>query len=123
MDNDLTGAFPYFTMEVKESMLPDIKMLHEKGLLKNACLIYSMWEGYIEKEDKLKRFINELKNMNIDIVFLHTSGHADINGYKKLNKIVNPNQTIIIHTENGSNGKAIFNNVIELNDGESILVN
>lgn len=36
-------------MEVKEAMLLDIKMLYEKGLLKNACLIYSMLDRDIKK--------------------------------------------------------------------------
>ena len=122
IDNNLLGAFPYFTMEIKESMLVDIKMLYNKGLLKKACLIYSMWEGYIDKEEKLKKFIEELKKMNIDIVFLHTSGHADKEAFKKLNEIVKPNQTIIIHTEDGSKGKEIFNNIIDINDNEYIEV-
>ena len=120
IDTNLNGVFPYFTMEIKESMLEDIKLLYKKGILNNTCLIYSMWEGYIEKEEKLKAFINEIKNMNIDIIILHTSGHADIKAYRKLNEIVCPNQTIIIHTENGLKGKDIFNNVIDLTDGEYV---
>ncbi len=122
IDNNLLGAFPFYVMEVKESMLVDIKKLNEKGLLKNACLIYSMWEGYIEKEEKINCFIQKLKDMNIDIVFLHTSGHADKESFKELNGITNPNQTIIIHTEDGSKGKEIFNNVIDIDDYEYIQV-
>ena len=122
INNNLLGAFPYYTMEVKESMLVDIKKLYKKGLLKNACLIYSMWEGYIEKEERLNNFIQELKNMNIEIINLHTSGHADKRAFKELNEITNPNQTIIIHTEDGSKGKELFNNVIEINDNEYVLV-
>ena len=49
---------PYYAMEVKESMLDDIKMLYNKGMIRKACLIYSMWDGYIEKEEKLKYFID-----------------------------------------------------------------
>ncbi len=122
IDRNLFRAFPYFTMEVKESMLPDIKKLYEKGLLKNACLIYSMWNGYIEKEEKLKKFLEELKKMNIEIIYLHTSGHADKMAFKELNEITNPNQTIIIHTEQGSLGNNIFNNVIEISDGKIVEV-
>lgn len=112
-----SNILPNFTMEVKESMLLDIKMLYKKGVLKNACLIYSMWDGYIKKEEKLQKFIGELNNMNIDFIELHTSGHADLSAMKKLNECVNPNKTIIIHTENGSEGVNIFNNVQELNEG------
>lgn len=112
-----THILPNFTMEVKESMLPDIKILYKKGIIKNACFIYSMWDGYIKKCEKLQKFIEELKGMNIDFIELHTSGHADINAMKKLNKALNPNKTIIIHTEDASKGKDIFNNVEILTDG------
>ena len=40
-----------FGILVKQSMLKDIKLYYNKGYLKNTCLIYSMWEGYKEKED------------------------------------------------------------------------
>ena len=118
INNNLINAFPYYTMEVKESMLLDIEKLKAKGLLNNACLIYSMWEGYIEKEDKLKLFIAKLKEMHIDLYFLHTSGHADIYAFKKLNEIVKPNETIIIHTENSLQGNDLFNNVLLIKDNE-----
>ena len=109
---------PYYTMEVKESMLDDIKMLYSKGMIKKACFIYSMWDGYIEKEEKLKYFINELEKMNIEFIELHTSGHADREAMKKINEIVNPDNTIIIHTENSELGTSIFNNVVSLKDGQ-----
>ena len=109
---------PYYAMEVKESMLDDIKMLYNKGMIRKACLIYSMWDGYIEKEEKLKYFIDELNKMNIKFIELHTSGHADKDAMKKLNDAVNPDYTIIIHTENSELGKGIFNNINFLIDGE-----
>lgn len=114
--------FPYFTMEVKESMLTDIKMLYNKGVIKNACLIYSMWDGYIQKEEKLKKFIDELKNMNIEFIEMHTSGHADLEAMTKLNRAVNPGHTIIIHTEKSDKGIEIFNNVINLKDNEVLKI-
>ena len=107
-----------YAMNVKVSMLDDIKKLKEKGLITNACLIYSMWFGYIKKEEKLRRFIDEIKSMEIDFKELHTSGHADIISMKKLNEIVNPDNTIIIHTESKEEGKDIFNNIVDLNDNE-----
>lgn len=118
-----SNIFPNFVMEVKESMLPDIKMLYGIGVLKNACLIYSMWDGYIKKEDKLQKFKEELEKMNIDFEELHTSGHADLSAMRKLNEYVNPNKTIIIHTEDGSEGINIFNNVQEIDEGEYYQVN
>lgn len=110
---------PHYVMEVKESMLDDIKNLYNKGMIKKSCFIYSMWDGYIKKEEKLKKFINELKKMNIEYKELHTSGHASIKAMKKLNEIVNHNATIIIHTENNKEGINIFNNVVNIKDNET----
>lgn len=107
-----------YAMNVKVSMLDDIKKLKEKGLITNACLIYSMWSGYIEKEEKLRNFIDEIKDMGIEFKELHTSGHADITSMKKLNEIVYPDKTIIIHTENREKGKNIFNDIVDLNDNQ-----
>ena len=119
MDFDNNSFFgKKYTMNVKVSMLDDIKKLKEKGLITNACLIYSMWSGYVEKEEKLRNFIDEIENMGIEFKELHTSGHADINSMIKLNEIVNPDKTIIIHTENKEKGKNIFNDIVDLNDNE-----
>ena len=119
MDFDNSSFFgKRYAMNIKVSMLEDIKKLKEKGLITNACLIYSMWPGYIEKEEKLRNFIVEIKDMGIEFKELHTSGHADIISMKRLNEIVNPDKTIIIHTENKEKGSDIFNNIVYLNDNE-----
>lgn len=111
-----------YAMNVKSSMLDDIKKLKEKGLITNACLIYSMWPGYIEKEEKLRNFISEIKAMGIEFKMLHTSGHADINSMKKINEITKPDKTIIIHTENREKGKDIFNNVVDISDNQILKI-
>ena len=119
MDFDNNSFFgKKYAMNVKVSMLDDIKKLKEKGLITNACLIYSMWSGYVEKEEKLRNFIDEIEDMGIEFKELHTSGHADINSMIKLNEVVNPDKTIIIHTENREKGKNIFNDIVDLNDNE-----
>ena len=119
MDFDNSSFFgKRYVMNVKVSMFDDIKKLKEKGLITNACLIYSMWSGYVEKEEKLRNFIDEIENMGIEFKELHTSGHADINAMIKLNETVNPNKIIIIHTENREKGKNIFNDIVDLNDNE-----
>lgn len=116
-DNSLLFGKKY-AMNVKVSMLDDIRKLKEKGLITNACLIYSMWSGYIERDEKLKKFIEEIEDMGIEFKVLHTSGHADIASMKRLNEIVNPDKTIIIHTENRKNGVDVFNNIIDLDDNQ-----
>jgi ribonuclease J len=124
MDIETSSKFgKNFVMEVKASMIDDIKLLHSKNMLDNACIIYSMWDGYIEQQDSLRDFLEELKKMNIKIEKLHTSGHADVHAMRLVNELLNPKQTIIIHTEDNSNGKDIFNNVITADDNEIIVVN
>lgn len=113
-----SNHYPNFVMEVKESMLIDIKSIYKRGAFKNACIIYSMWDGYKKQNSKLKRFLSEIEKMNITLKELHTSGHADLETMKYLNETVNPDNTIIIHTENTKEGINIFNNVITLNDNE-----
>lgn len=112
--------FPNYVMFVKESMLNDVRLLKQKGSIKNACLIYSMWNGYIEKSESLRKFLDECNNIGITILNIHTSGHADKTAMRRVNKICNPDKTIIIHTDDKTNGLDIFNNVIDLKDNEDI---
>lgn len=107
----------YF-MLVKMSMFRDIKYkLYDGGYINNACLVYSMWDGY--KEDKsLSNFLNKVEELGIDIITVHTSGHADLMTMKLLNDLLNPKKTIVIHTEDNSKAKDIFNGIIELEDNE-----
>ena len=122
MKHEYNYAFlPYFVMQVKSSMLIDIKALYKKGLIKNACLVYSMWDGYLEKEEN-KRFIKELDKMGIKLIKLHTSGHADTPTLQMLENMVSPNKTIVIHTDNQEKGKEIFKKYYELKDDEILTI-
>lgn len=114
--------FPNYVMFVKESMINDIRLLKQKGFIKNACLIYSMWNGYIEKSESLRNFLDECNEMGITILNIHTSGHADKISMKKLNDICDPNKTVIIHTEDKTNGFNIFKNVQDLKDNENFKI-
>lgn len=123
MNNKYNYDFlPNFIMYVKTSMLPDIKKLNKLGLLNNTCLIYSMWDGYIEKDESLQNFINELKKMNIDFIKLHTSGHADIETLKKLEEILKPKEVIVIHTNDNLKGKTIFKNYRGIKENETLIL-
>lgn len=68
-------------------------------------LIYSMWDGYIEPENKAKKqnwidFIDRQKAKGIEVKNLHTSGHATIEMIEAFIRLVNPQEEIIpIHTE------------------------
>lgn len=66
---------------------------------KDSKIIYSMWKGYLDKEngddrETLRDFFG-----NREIIELHTSGHATKEAIKKLIDITSPNYVIPIHTE------------------------
>ncbi len=114
---------PYYAMNIKQSMIDDVeKNLYNKGYVTKACLIYSMWDGYIKTDEKLNTNIERLKSLGIKYVELHTSGHADIKAMETLNRITNPDKTIIIHTEAKEKGRTIFNNVLDIEDLDKITI-
>jgi ribonuclease J len=107
-----------FGLMVKQSMLKDIAMYYKKGYLNNACLIYSMWDGYKEKEDT-KKFLEEIKSMNIDIVTHHTSGHSDNYARNIILNNVEYDYLIPIHTTEKEKFKK-YKNAYILDDGEEL---
>lgn len=108
-----------YVMNVRTSMISDLKKFKEKGLINNACLIYSMWEGY-KKKTEFKSFLDKVSELGIDIVDLHTSGHADILAIKKVIEQLRPSIVIPIHTINKLKIKELFNNSVILEDNEEI---
>ena len=88
------------------SHLDYIKKLshNEKADLNGAILIYSLWDGYMARDD-MKAFLNEITDLGIKIVTLHASGHADEDTVKRLIMQVNPKKVECIHTEKNSSEK------------------
>ncbi len=118
-----------FAISLKQSSESYIRKNSEH--IKNACLVYSMWDGYIEddwKDSKLRDFYNYLtKELKMKPYFIHTSGHADIEAMQKLSEITKPDKVIVIHTENKEEShkiaKKIFGkNLCTIDDGETLVV-
>ena len=96
--------------------------LHRTDLEKGECLegasyIYSLWEGYWERDsfDDVKGW---LKNNSIEKVSVHTSGHASIKDLQKLEKAINPEMVVPIHSFYPEQYDEVFQNVKKYNDGE-----
>lgn len=107
-----------FIMNIRASMLQDIERLKlENNVLDNACIVYSMWEGY--KEDSYKKFLDRMIELKIDILDLHVSGHADYTAINHVLDITKPDVVIPIHTENKEKIIEYTNNAIILDDMES----
>jgi ribonuclease J len=85
-------------------------------------LIYSLWEGYLQKE-YTKTFIDYLSNRQFKIYKIHTSGHADIETLRQMVNAIKPKNIVPIHTFGGHEYKQHFNYpVLELKDGEEITI-
>ncbi len=116
-----------FVVSIKQSMSDYLK--DHKENIKNACLIYSMYDGYIKedwKDPKLRDFKNYLVDeLHMDYFPIHTSGHASLEAIKTLDKIVKPKKVIIIHTEKSEKAIAIEqeifqNRLLDFQDGDII---
>ena len=87
-----------YVMLIKTSTLPYLKKLANLGAdLKGATLVYSLWTGYLETA-MMQRFIAEIKQLGMNVVKLHASGHADKNTIKKLLIRCCPNEVVWVHT-------------------------
>jgi len=89
--------------------------MHEMKPLNRAHYIYSMWNGYLERDPKFREFSTKF---GIPVTEIHTSGHAYLNDLKRLAEAINPKAVIPIHTLGGDIFKDHFANVVRLNDGE-----
>ncbi len=88
-----------FTMLVRSTMLNYIKKLFAAADYKEATLIYSVWKGYKETE-QMSEFLTGIKSLGINIIDLHTSGHACEEDIELLKQTVNAKEYVCVHTEN-----------------------
>ncbi|WP_186007598.1 MBL fold metallo-hydrolase [Dehalogenimonas alkenigignens] len=79
-----------------------------------AIALYSMWHGYLEKTD-LRNF---LAAKEIDLIEVHTSGHAYVRHLKSLVEALKPAHVVPVHTFHPEQYAQLFANVTELEDGE-----
>jgi ribonuclease J len=90
-------------------------IFQNKKLLKNTSVIFSMWEGYLKDQ---KQFWD--KNQ-VNIIKVHSSGHAYVEDLVKYAEALKPKNIIPIHTENADKYKDHFKaNIIKLGDGETL---
>lgn len=90
------------------------KILKNHGLLQDAKLIYSMWEGYLEEN-------NIWQENNVPIIPVHCSGHAYKNDLVKLVEAVNPKKVVPNHTFHPEQFQDMFGGrVMLLEDGKNV---
>lgn len=79
-------------MMFRTSMAGDLDSMD----LKDACLIYSLWPGYLERDRTDLR--EWAKRKEIDFHIVHSSGHASSADLYRMAQAVAPQRLLPIHT-------------------------
>ncbi len=110
----LAGAAARSVMLFRPSMRID---LERARCLDGACLVYSMWNGYL-KDEKLRPFLSWLDGRGIPLHQIHTSGHASVKDLQRLRQAFGNAVVVPIHTQQPDLYEEMFGNVEMHDDGE-----
>lgn len=86
-----------FVMCIRPSMKKYLEKLSELRPFENGLVLYSLWEGYKQK-DEMAEFIEFMHKKGCRVVSLHTSGHADAGTIDALIRKVQPKSIMPVHT-------------------------
>ena len=112
--DDMVLKLPLFRMDLLA------KEMAKTRSLENAHYIYSMWNGYLDRDPQFNAFCEK---HGIPLSQVHTSGHAYLSTAQDLVKALNPKAIIPIHTLSGDEFQEHFPNVVRLKDGEQLAIN
>jgi ribonuclease J len=95
------------------------KYLHKYS---DGCFIYSMYEGYKNQPGSIKDFLAFISGKGMPIKDIHTSGHADLDGLRKMVETVRPKNIVPIHTFEADKYQDLFSgvNILHINDKEEV---
>jgi len=82
--------------------------------LNSSKLIYSLWAGYLDKNSATDDFCKKYK---IEMIKIHTSGHAYLKDLQRLSIALKSKALIPVHTSNSNDFGRYFSNVVQLDDG------
>jgi len=116
---DLPAASKNSVMLFRPSIQVDVE---RAGCLDGACLVYSMWDGYLADE-KTKLFLRWLKGRGIPMYKCHTSGHTSVRSLQCLRTAFAGAVVFPVHTIDAMAFPQLFENVRVLTDGEYFDIN
>ncbi|WCL48884.1 MBL fold metallo-hydrolase [Leptospira sp. GIMC2001] len=99
----------------RPSMLKDF--IKNESLFVNAKFIYSLWEGYWERESN-RYFKSLIERNNITKISIHTSGHVYPKDWLRFGQAFAAKSMIPIHSFASSSYKEYFPNTIAYKEGE-----
>lgn len=100
---------------VRPTMGEFMSRLNDHKPLAGSTLLYSMWKGY-QSKPPVAEFLQLCKGMDMEIVELHTSGHAYREMLEKAIARLKPEVVVPIHTESAESFCEMHSNVMLLND-------
>jgi hypothetical protein len=101
-------------MLFRPSMMRD---LEKAECLEEANLVYSLWPGYLKREE-LRSFHAWLEKRGIALVHCHTSGHASPQDLQRFAKAIAAKMLVPIHSFETKRFKDLFENVVMKEDGQ-----
>ena len=114
-------AFLYFG---KMSSFPFIEKF--KNAAAPVNVIYSQWLGYLDGNhagyfgsDQIAAYRSD---PGVNFIYAHTSGHAPVEDLKRLAEALKPRMLVPIHTEHSEEYLQHFANVVQMNDGQDLVL-
>ena len=83
-----------------------------------TCLIYSMWSGYLDKEEVRQFYDFPFKHKYI----VHSSGHVVYEDLNQLLNELNAKKIVFIHTDESNFHFDLNNRIIPLTDKEVLII-
>lgn len=111
---NLAEAAPNSVMLFRPSMVSD---LTEANCLNGGCVVHSMWDGYLEREQN-RWFIEWRKQRGLPLHTCHTSGHASVADLKRLRNAFSEAVAVPVHLADRKRFAELFSSVQLRDDGE-----
>jgi len=117
---DFPGLKEKALVLIRGSMIPALEKIPG---IRGSRVVYSQWKGYLDKDSsdsrKFKAFVSKYE---LDLEYVHTSGHATVDKLKRFAAALNPKILIPIHTFEAQKYPSLFSNVKLLKDGEEFIL-
>lgn len=115
-DEELQASPQRFTMMFRSSMAGDFDRMD----LQRACLLYSLWPGYLERDRTDLR--EWAQRRDIDFHIVHSSGHASSADLSRMAEAVAPRRLFPIHTVHPERYASLSPNTEIVANGEWVAI-
>lgn len=98
-----------WVMLFRQSMIGDVESI---GALAGGKVIYSLWPGYLERDEvNLEKWA---RSRGAEFEIQHTSGHAHVDDLKRFVSAVSPQRLVPIHTVHPEAYSTLFGSIVSL---------